>query len=196
MTITLTGQGLILKVQKPAEDLRETYNQFLSNFESKARDPVPLASSHLKSLLRLAIFLVMSVISLEQQEEEEGISSTMLWLLTPRPPPPSPSSLALIPRPPPSTSSSLPSPGIEGIGSGGLTPSETVNPVRQGKDSVDSCSPVSTTPAINLSPVTLTPAINPCHGFSMTTNVVDTGDEFLIGVKDTREQLSPMTMTP
>jgi hypothetical protein len=51
-----------------------------------------------------------------------------------------------------------------------------------------SCSPVSTTPAINLttpainlSPVSLTPAINPCHRFSVIAGVVDTGDKFIGG---------------
>ncbi len=58
---------------------------------------------------------------------------------------------------------------------------------------VISCSPVSMTPAINLS---LTPANNPCHGFSVITGVVDTGNKFLTGVNDTGQQLSPVSTTP
>ncbi len=55
-----------------------------------------------------------------------------------------------------------------------------------------SCSAVSTTPAKNLSTVSMTPAINPCHGFSVITSVVDTGDKFIV---DTGDQLSAVTTT-
>ncbi len=69
-----------------------------------------------------------------------------------------------------------------------------------------STSPVSTTPAINLWAVSMTLENNLCHGFSMITGVVDTGDKFLTGDNDTGdkfnsennntgEQLSPV-MTP
>jgi hypothetical protein len=53
----------------------------------------------------------------------------------------------------------------------------------------------------------LTPAINLCHGFSVITGVVDTGEQFIAGDNDTGdnfiavdndngEQLSPVTTTP
>jgi hypothetical protein len=61
----------------------------------------------------------------------------------------------------------------------------------------DEClSPVSTTPAKSCLPVSTTPAINLCHGFSVITGVVDTGDKFLAGDNDSSEQLSPLTTTP
>ncbi len=44
------------------------------------------------------------------------------------------------------------------------------------------------TPANSLSPVLLTLAINPCHGFSVVTGVVDTGDKFITGVSDTGDK--------
>jgi hypothetical protein len=49
---------------------------------------------------------------------------------------------------------------------------------------------VSTTPAINLSLVSLTLAINPCHGFSVIADVVDTGDKFIAGDNDTGNKFS------
>jgi hypothetical protein len=55
---------------------------------------------------------------------------------------------------------------------------------------------VSTTWAINLSPVSTTPTINPCHGFSVIADVVDTGDKFIGGDNNTGEQFSPVTATP
>jgi hypothetical protein len=68
-------------------------------------------------------------------------------------------------------------------------------------------SPVSLTPVINCSAVLTTPAINLCHGFSVITGVVDTGEQFITGDNDTGnnfvagdndtgEQLSPVTTTP
>jgi hypothetical protein len=55
--------------------------------------------------------------------------------------------------------------------------------------------------------VSPTPKINPCHGFSVTADVVDTGDNFLTSVNDTSEQfiagdndtseqLSPLSLPP
>jgi hypothetical protein len=44
--------------------------------------------------------------------------------------------------------------------------------------------------------VSTTLKINPFHGFSVTTDVVDTGDSFLTGVNDTSEQLMPVITTP
>jgi hypothetical protein len=55
---------------------------------------------------------------------------------------------------------------------------------------------VSTTSAISCSPVSTTLAINPCHGFSVIAGVVDTGNKFNAGVINTDEQLSPVTRTP
>jgi hypothetical protein len=43
-------------------------------------------------------------------------------------------------------------------------------------------SPVLLTLAINCSAVSKTPAINPCHGFSVIANVIDTDDKFITGV--------------
>ncbi len=44
-----------------------------------------------------------------------------------------------------------------------------------------------------LSPVSTTPAISPCHGFSVITGVVDTGDKIIV---DTGDQLLAVTTTP
>jgi hypothetical protein len=55
-------------------------------------------------------------------------------------------------------------------------------------------------------PVSVTPENNPCHGFSVIAEVVDTsdkfltcdndtGDRFIAGDNDTGEQLSPVTTT-
>ncbi len=74
------------------------------------------------------------------------------------------------------------------------------------------------TPAKSLLPVSLTPGINLCHGFSVITGVIDTGEQFITGDNDTGnnfvagdndtgdnfvaghngtgEQLSPVTTTP
>jgi hypothetical protein len=41
----------------------------------------------------------------------------------------------------------------------------------------------------------MTLAINLCHGFSVISGVVDTGNKFITGVVDTAEQLSPVTTT-
>jgi hypothetical protein len=43
----------------------------------------------------------------------------------------------------------------------------------------------------NLSAVPTTPVVNLCHGLSVISGVVDTGDKFITG-----EQLSPVTTTP
>jgi hypothetical protein len=50
------------------------------------------------------------------------------------------------------------------------------------------CSAVSTTLLTNLLVVSLTPAIILCHGFSLISGVVDTGDKFITGVVDTAEK--------
>jgi hypothetical protein len=39
-------------------------------------------------------------------------------------------------------------------------------------------------------------AIYPCHRFSVTAIVIDTGDKFIAGDNDTGEQLSSMRTTP
>jgi hypothetical protein len=41
----------------------------------------------------------------------------------------------------------------------------------------------------------LTTAINPCQGFSVIADVVETGNKFIFGVTDTGEQLSSVTTT-
>jgi hypothetical protein len=38
--------------------------------------------------------------------------------------------------------------------------------------------------------------INSCHGFSVISGVVDTGDKFIAGDNNTSEQLSLVTTTP
>jgi hypothetical protein len=55
---------------------------------------------------------------------------------------------------------------------------------------------VLSTPLTNLSPVSTTPAINLFHGFSVIGDVVDNGNKFIIGVVDTAEQFSPVSLIP
>ncbi len=64
---------------------------------------------------------------------------------------------------------------------------------------------INTTPLNSLSPVSTTPAINLCHEFSVIAGVVDTGEQFIAGDNDSGDkfiagdndkQLSPVTTTP
>ncbi len=54
---------------------------------------------------------------------------------------------------------------------------------------------VSTTPEISCSPVTTTPAINPCHYFLVIAVVVENGVKVIAGDNNS-ELLLSVTMTP